>query len=539
MRSPCESHGSAVPQTSPVSDATFCPKPQRRFVLIAAILASALGFIDGSVVSIAIPAIRSDIGATFADAQWISNAYAVTLSALILAGGAAGDNFGLRRTFVTGIALFIAASLGCALAPGPGSLIAARAVQGIGAAIMVPGSLAIIAKAYPRKERGRAIGIWAASSALTTALGPVIGGLVLSAFDDGVWRLIFAINLPLGAVAVYLLLFKVPADKPGEKRDLDLGGAAIATAGLGALAYGLTALSSDEVESTALPLAFTVAGIIVFAGFLYWERKQRDPMVDLSLFRMSAFSGANAATFFLYFALSGILFYLPMLLIVGWGLSEAETGFIFVPLSLAMAVMSGPTGKLSDRIGARLPLSAGSVVVAVSFAALAMAVGGGLHDFWLAIFPAMILMGIGMGLVVSPLSTAIMTSVEDKDTGAASGINNAISRIAGLIAVAAMGGVAAFRYASAMGETAGVPGFGEPASLPADLDAIRLTASDAAFAAVAWVTAALSVLSAIIAWMTIPGSKRRMNPEMADGPARKSDGAAATRARSAVTKDGA
>ena len=501
-----------MPQNSPVANGTFCPQPQRRFVLVAAILASALGFIDGSVVSIAIPAIRSDIGATFTDAQWISNAYAVTLSALILAGGAAGDNFGLRRTFVVGIGIFIAASLGCALAPGPGSLIAARSVQGVGAAIMVPGSLAIIAKAYPRKERGRAIGIWAASSALTTALGPVIGGLVLSTFGDGVWRLIFAINLPLGAVAVYLLLFKVPADKPAERRNLDLGGAAIATAGLGALAYGLTALSG-EAGSTALPLAFAGAGILVFAGFLYWERRQREPMVDLSLFRSAAFSGANAATFFLYFALSGILFYLPMLLIAAWGLGEAEAGLIFVPLSLAMAVMSGPVGKLSDRIGPRLPIAGGSIVVAVSFAALAIAVGSGFHDFWLAVFPAMTLMGVGMSLVVSPLSTAVMTSVADEDTGAASGINNAVSRIAGLIAVAAMGGVAAFRYASVLGETAGVPGFGEPASLPADLDAVRLAASDAAFAAVAWTTAALSALSAAIAWTTIPGSKPRMNPE--------------------------
>ena len=500
-----------MPQNSPVANGAFCPQPQRRFVLVAAILASALGFIDGSVVSIAIPAIRSDIGATFTDAQWISNAYAVTLSALILAGGAAGDNFGRRRTFVVGIVLFVAASLGCALAPGPGSLIAARSVQGVGAAIMVPGSLAIIAKAYPRKERGRAIGIWAASSALTTALGPVIGGLVLSTFGDGVWRLIFAINLPLGAVAVYLLLFKVPVDKPAERRNLDLGGAAIATAGLGALAYGLTALSG-EAGSTTLPLSFAGAGILVFAGFLYWERRQREPMVDLSLFRSAAFSGANAATFFLYFALSGILFYLPMLLIAAWGLGEAEAGLIFVPLSLAMAVMSGPVGKLSDRIGPRLPIAGGSIVVAVSFAALAIAAGSGFRDFWLVVFPAMTLRGVGMSLVVSPLSTAVMTSVADEDTGAASGINNAVSRIAGLIAVAAMGGVAAFRYASVLGETAGVPGFGEPASLPADLDAVRLAASDAAFAAVAWTTAALSALSAAIAWTTIPGSKPRMEP---------------------------
>src|SRR5688500_9564096 len=233
------------------SGSTFCPHSRRRFVLIAAILASALGFIDGSVVSIAIPAIRADLGATLADAQWISNAYALTLSALILAGGAAGDNFGLRRTFVAGIVLFVVASLACAAAPGAASLIVARAVQGIGAAIMVPGSLAIIAKAYPKKERGRAIGIWAASSALTTALGPVIGGVLLSSFDDSVWRWIFAVNLPLGGLAIYFLAAKVPADAPGATRALDLGGAALATASLGALAYGFTVFGTASLLHSA------------------------------------------------------------------------------------------------------------------------------------------------------------------------------------------------------------------------------------------------------------------------------------------------
>ena len=295
------------------SSQTFCPQSRRRFVLIAAILASALGFIDGSVVSIAIPAIRADLGAMLADAQWVSNAYALTLSALILAGGAAGDNFGLRRTFAAGIALFVAASVACALAPTAGLLIAARAIQGIGAAIMVPGSLAIIAKAYPRQERGRAIGIWAASSALTTALGPLLGGLVLSSFDDGIWRAIFAINLPLGGIAIYLLLAKVPADAASDRHKLDLGGAAIATAALGALAYGLTAISAED-GSTVLPAAFIAAGVVLSVAFLVCERRRAEPMVDLSLFRSTAFSGANAATFFLYFALSGILFYLPMLL---------------------------------------------------------------------------------------------------------------------------------------------------------------------------------------------------------------------------------
>jgi EmrB/QacA subfamily drug resistance transporter len=510
MRSPCEASEEAVPQIGPLATDSFCPRGRRRFVLIAAILASALGFIDGSVLAIATPAIRVDLGASLAEAQWISNAYALTLSALILTGGAAGDRFGLRRAFVTGIALFIAASLACAIAPSPPVLILLRAIQGISAAIMVPGSLAIIAKAYPKGERGRAIGIWAAASALTTALGPVLGGLVLSSFGDAIWRAIFAINLPLGAVSIYLLLAKVPADEPGEQRKLDLGGAALATLGFGAIAYGLTAMSARMGEAAlAVTLAAIVAGLVMLAGFVVWERRQREPMIELSLFRNPAFSGANVATFLLYFSLSGILFYLPMLLIAGWEINTAEVGFIFLPLSGSIALLSGAVGRLSDRIGPRFPISAGSLLVAAAFAGLAALTGAGIHRFWLGAFPLMALMGLGMALVVSPLSTAIMTAVEDEDTGAASGINNAVSRIAGLIAVAVLGSVAAWTYVTFGGGVAGMPGFGEPAlaELAPDLNATRIAASDAAFAAVAWITALLCLLSAITAWTSIPGER--------------------------------
>ncbi|RUW08834.1 MULTISPECIES: MFS transporter [unclassified Mesorhizobium] len=491
--------------TATRANGTFCPQTQRKFVLVAAILASALGFIDGSILAIATPALRVDLGASLAQAQWISNAYALTLSALILAGGAAGDRFGLRRAFVTGIALFISASLACALAPNPAILIAFRAIQGIGAAIMVPGSLAIIAKAYPKKERGRAIGIWAAASALTTALGPVLGGFVLSTFGNGVWRAIFAVNLPLGLVSIYLLLAKIPADQPTEKRSLDLGGAALATLAFGALAYGLTAMNAEGGGIMAGPAI--VAGVVLLFIFILYERWQREPMIDLGLFRIGAFAGANLATFFLYFALSANLFYLPMVLIAGWGLSSAEVGFIFLPLSALIALLSGPVGQWSDKIGPRLPIAAGSLVVAIAFAGMALLAHAGIHNFWTGTFPLMAVMGLGMALVVSPLSTAIMTSVEDKDTGAASGINNAVSRIGGLIAVAAMGSLAAFVYARSTGSPAGMPGFGEPpaSGLAANLDALRIAASDSAFAAVAAVTTLLCLLSSILAWLTVPG----------------------------------
>ncbi|RWN50128.1 MFS transporter [Mesorhizobium sp.] len=504
MRSPSEVGAEAVPLVRPLPADTFCPQSRRRFVLIAAIQASALGFIDGSILAIATPAIRVDLGASFAEAQWISNAYALTLSALILVGGAAGDRFGLRHAFVAGIALFIAASLACAVAPNPPMLIAFRAIQGIGAAIMVPGSLAIIAKAYPKKERGRAIGIWAAASALTTALGPVLGGVVLSAFGDGIWRVIFAVNLPLGLVSIYLLLAKVPADAPTEKRSLDLGGAALVTLAFGALAYGLTSMSAEGERQMSGPSI--AAGAVLLIVFIVFERRQREPMIDLSLFRVGAFAGANVATFFLYFALSANLFYLPMLLIAGWGLSAAEVGFIFLPLSVLIALLSGPVGQWSDRIGPRFPIASGSLVVAVAFAGLALLAYAGIHSFWWGVFPLMALMGLGMALVVSPLSTAVMTAVEDKDTGAASGINNAVSRIGGLIAVAAMGSLAAWVYAAVLnsGAASSIPGFGEPAP---DVDAARLAASDAAFAAVALVTALLCLLSAIVAWTTVSGER--------------------------------
>lgn len=508
MQPPSEAGKETVLQAVAAGEGSFCPQSRRHFVLIAAILASALGFIDGSVLSIAIPAIRGDLGASLAQAQWISNGYALTLSALILAGGAAGDRFGLRHTFVTGIALFIAASLACMLAPNPASLIAFRAVQDVGAAIMVPCSLAIIAKAYPKKERGRAIGIWAAASALTTALGPMLGGFMLASFDQSIWRAIFAVNLPLGAIAIYLLLAKVPADLPAGKRALDLGGAALATLAFGALAYGLTAMSSAAGGHGAS--ASIAAGLVLLCVFVLWELRVREPMVELGLFRNGAFAGANLATFFLYFALSANLFYLPMVLIAGWGLSAGEVGFVYLPLSACIALLSGPVGRLSDRIGPRLPIAMGSLLVALAFAGLALMARAGVHDFWMGVFPAMSLMGLGMALVVSPLSTAIMTAVEDKDTGAASGINNAVSRIAGLVAVAAMGSVAAWFYRTSLGPgaPAGMPGFGEPApaGLAPGLDAVRVIAGDAGFEAVAVVTALLCLLAAVTAWTTVPGS---------------------------------
>ena len=482
---------------------TFCPAERRRFVLVAAILASSMGFIDGSVISIATPAIRADLGATLADAQWISNSYLLLLSALLLIGGAAGDRFGLRNVFGLGIGLFVGASLVCAVAPDPGFLIVARAVQGLGAAFMVPGSLAIIAKAYPKEERGRAIGLWAAASSLTTILGPVLGGLLLTSLGDWSWRLVFAINLPLGGVALALLL-RVPADQPEAGRRLDAVGGGVATVALLLLALGLTGSGENGAPALSQTLMLCSAGLALLVGFLIWEARTRAPMLPLRLFTHIGFSGAQGLTFALYFSLSAVMFYLPMTMIGGWGASPAVVSIVLLPLGIALTLLSPWAGRLADSIGPGPMIAGGSVLVAIAFAALGLLAPT--QDVWFVVLPLMALFGIGMGLVVSPLSTAVMTSVADADTGTASGVNNAVARVAGLFAVATMGGVVAVVFEQALGPAAELAVFfgvvpAEP--LPPETEALRLAATNAAFAAVCYVTAGLSLLSALIAWLTL------------------------------------
>ncbi|WP_246132652.1 MFS transporter [Devosia ginsengisoli] len=475
----------------------------RRFVLVAAILASSMGFIDGSVISIAIPAIRADLGATLADAQWVSNGYLLFLSALILLGGATGDRFGLRNVFGLGIAVFVAASIVCALAPTPLVLVIARAVQGIGAAFMVPGSLAIIAKAYPREERGKAIGMWAAASSLTTIAGPIIGGFVLTALGDWSWRLVFAINLPLGLLALALLWFRVAPDHPEVGRKLDVIGAVLATLALMLIAYGLTGDGSESVPPLSHTILWCGGGLVLAAGFIVWEARSPHPMLPLGLFANIGFSGANALTFALYFALGGTMFYLPMTMIGGWGESPATVSLVLLPLGISLTLLSSLSGKWADRFGPAPLIAAGSLLVAAAFAALGLTAP--LHDPWLAVLPSIVLLGLGMGLVVSPLSAAVMTSVDDGDTGVASGVNNAVARVAGLVAVALLGAVVASVFEQNLDSAAELPIFFGVVTdgLSGEEDALRLAATDAAFAAVAYITAALSVVSAAVAWLTL------------------------------------
>lgn len=479
---------------------TFCPPSQRVFVLMASILASSMAFIDGSVVSIATPAIRTDLGASLADAQWVSNAYMLPLAALLLIGGAAGDRFGLRKVFGFGIALFVLASALCAIAGNAPMLIAARALQGLGAAFMVPGSLALIAKAYPRDERGGAIGIWATASSLTTIGGPVIGGFMLTLFGDASWRLVFAINLPLGLAALALLFLRVPADPAADGRRLDLVGGLLVAAALFLIAFGLTG-SDGAAPAPGHIVMFGGAGLVLFALFLVWEQRRSAPMLPLRLFANRSFSGANGLTFALYFSLSATLFYLPMMLISGWGASPADVSLALTPFGLVLTVLSGFSGKLSDRYGPAPLITLGSVLVAFAFAGMALFAQS--HDLWRVLLPLNVLLGLGMGLVVSPLSTAVMTALDDADSGIASGVNNAVSRMAGLVAIAAMGAVAALAFAAHGGIEGMSFGAGPVAGADAGAEAARIAATDAGFSAVAWCTSALSLVSAAIAWLTL------------------------------------
>ena len=457
---------------------SFCAGPDRRIILWAAILASSMGFIDSSVTSIATPAMREALGATLQEAQWINAAYLLSLSSLVLVGGAMGDRFGIARIFSLGILVFVGGSLACAAALTPEQMIAARAVKGVGAALMVPGSMAMVSRAYPRAERGRALGLWAAASTLTTALGPVLGGMFVTWGGEIGWRLVFALNLPLGLAALWLIRGRTPGDvgKPGVR--VDLAGGLLATLGLGMMAWALT-------EATA-PVWVAPAALASLAAFLAWEVVAPAPMLRLAMFRNRTMAVTNLVTFVLYFALNGVMFYLPMTAVSAWKVTPLEVTAAFLPISVLIGILSAPAGRLADRWGAGPLMAAGSTLVACAYAGLSLAAPHG--HFWVNVVPLTALAGLGLGLVVAPLTAAAMQGAEDGEQGAASGINNAVARVAGLIAIALQGRIAAAAYG------AGLPGFGVTGDTPA-----HLAATGAAFGAVALTASLMAGLAALLA----------------------------------------
>ena len=457
---------------------SFCAASDRRLVLWAAILASSMGFIDASVTAIAMPAMRAALGASLAEAQWINAAYLLALSALVLVGGAAGDRFGTARVFVWGIWIFTLGSLACAGAQDAGQMIAARAVKGVGAALMVPGSMAMVSRAWPREERGRALGMWASASTMTTALGPVLGGALITWGGELGWRLIFALNLPLGLLAVWLIRGRTPGDrgKPGVR--VDVPGAALASAGLALLAWALIA---PEAPGWLWGVA-----LAALAGFLAWERVTPAPMLRLGLFRSRVLALTNLVTLALYFALNGVMFYLPMAAVSAWGVSALEVTAAFLPVSVLIALLSAPAGQMADRWGAGVLMAAGSALVACAYAGLWLAAP--LGQFWAHVVPLAVLAGLGLGLVVAPLTAAAMQGAEEGEQGAASGLNNAVARVAGLVAVALLGRVAAWAYGP------GTPGFGLEGAGTA-----HLAATGAGFGTVALIASLAAALAALLA----------------------------------------
>ena len=503
-----------------------CQPQSRAWILTATILGSSLAFIDSTVVNVALPAIQANFHATVVNVQWVVESYGLLLGALILVGGSLGDRFGRRRMFVAGVAIFALASAACGVASSIQQLIIARSIQGVGAALLVPGSLAIISTSFDEKSRGQAIGMWSGFTAITSAVGPVLGGWLV---EHASWRWVFFINLPLAAAVIVISLWWIPESRSAGAERIDWLGAILATVGLGGLVYGF-------IESVNLgwknPLVFVslIVGSGCLIAFVFVEAHITAPMLPLALFESRSFSGANLLTLFLYAAIGIFFFLFPLNLIQVQGYSTTATGAALLPLILLIFVLSRWSGGLVARYGSEGPLVIGPLIAALGFILFVVPAVGG--TYWKAFFPAVMVLGFGMAVTVAPLTTVVMNSVSQDRAGTASGINNAVARVAGVLAIAVLGIVMVKAFGSRLNHS--LAHFSLPPAVLEQLqaDEIRLAglhvpdglnaATSAAikqsvgeafvfgFRIVMLICAGLSLASAAVAWLMIPKDRDRL-----------------------------
>jgi EmrB/QacA subfamily drug resistance transporter len=468
-------------------------------------------FIDGTVVNVALAALQAGLGATIAEVQWVVEAYALFLAALLLVGGSLGDLYGRRKIFLAGTILFAGASAWCGLAPGIGQLIAARCLQGVGGALLVPGSLALISTSFPAAERGRAIGTWSGSTAMTAAIGPVLGGWLI---QHASWRWVFFLNVPMALVVVAVCLWRVPETRGEAKAGagLDWMGALLATVGLGGVVFALI----EWGRGGWIVKGAGMIGALALAGLMILEPRIKTPMLPFALFRSRNFAGANLLTLFLYGAIGGTLFFLPLDLIQVQHYSATEAGGAFLPLILLVFVLSRWSGGLVARFGAQTPLIVGPLIASAGFALLAVRPLG--HSYWTMFFPGVVVLGMGMAISVAPLTTVVMGAVPQERAGVGSGINNAVSRVASLLAVAVLGLVLSSVFNASLNRRLDALGLTGPARAEVVAQRGKLaaigsgdlqvrTAVAGAFVSgyrvVLWIAAGLAVLSALAAVVII------------------------------------
>ncbi len=497
-----------------------CRAGQGAWVLAATIIASSMAFIDSTVVNVALPALQNSFHANVVQVQWVVESYGLTLAALILVGGSMGDLFGRRRMFLAGVTVFAFASILCGFASSIQQLIAARAIQGIGAAFLVPGSLALISASFDESKRGRAIGTWSGSTAITTAIGPVLGGWLIQHLS---WRAAFFINVPLAIVVIAISLRWVPESRSSGQGKIDWAGAVTATASLTGLVFGFIESASLGWRNP-LVLASLVVGVVAAVAFLFIEARVDSPMVPLRLFRTRAFSGANLLTLFLYAAIGIFFFLLPLDLIQVQGYSATAAGAAMLPFILLMFFFSRWSGGLVSRYGARKPLVIGPLIVAFAFCLFVLPSVGG--SYWTTFFPAVVVLGFGMAVSVAPLTTVVMEAVDQDHPGTASGINNAVARVAGLLAIAVLGVVIVAAFSAHLNRRLSTLAISDDVRSQLQANEIRLAALKVSegvdpatkaaiesaiagsfvfsFRLIMLLCAGLAVMSAAVAWRMIP-----------------------------------